>query len=215
MKFKFYLSLAFGAEIAIAESRSEEGNETRAFFTEVSTFAGSISSGSVDGNGSSASFKYPYGITVDSNGIVFVADSRNHIIRKINSTGYVSTFAGSGSYGYEDGYGSSASFKYPCGIAVGSNGTVFVADTHNHMIRKIDSTGYVTTLAGSGSYGYKDGYGSSASFKYPHGVAVDSKGNIFVADSSNHLIRVITNRYTTSNTTASAVTQLITLTSTR
>ena len=158
----------------------------------VSTLAGSGQSGSRDGTGRAASFENPCGVAVDSAGNVYVADTDNNEIRKITPAGEVSTLAGSGQSGSRDGTGRAASFENPCGVAVDSAGNVYVADTDNNEIRKITPAGVVTTLAGSGQYGSSDGSGSAASFENPFGVAVDSAGNLYVADTYNHEIRKIT-----------------------
>ena len=154
----------------------------------VTTFAGS-SSGYMDGTGTAAQFTSPYGVAVDSSGHVYVGDTGNHRIRKISPTGVVTTFAGS-SYGYMDGTGTAAQFRYPYGVAVDSSGNLYVADTINNRIRKISPTAVVTTFAGS-SLGYMDGTGTAAQFYNPYGVAVDSSGNVYVADTFNHRIRKI------------------------
>jgi sugar lactone lactonase YvrE len=146
--------------------------------------------GSADGTGTAASFSYPNGVAVDKNGTVYVADSGNHKIRKITSVGVVTTFAGSGVSGSEDGTGTAASFNYPNGVAVDKNGNIYVADFWNNKIRKITPAGVVTTLAGSGRQGSRDG--TAASFRSPSGVAVDSSGDVYVVDGSNHKIRKIT-----------------------
>jgi sugar lactone lactonase YvrE len=161
----------------------------------VTTLAGLAGSlGSTDGTGSAARFTVVDGIAVDSGGNVYVADSSRHTIRKITSGGVVTTFAGlDGSNGSTDGTGSAARFKGPTGVAVDSGGNVYVGDSGNYRIRKITPGGVVTTLAGS-AYAYNDGTGSAAGFKFPRGVAVDSTGNIYVAeaDFSSHQIRKIT-----------------------
>ena len=154
----------------------------------VTTFAGS-SEGYMDGTGTAAQFNRPNGVAVDSSGNVYVADTWNNRIRKISPAGVVTTLAGS-SYGYMDGPGAAAKFLNPEGVAVDSSGNVYVADDGNNRIRKISPAVVVTTLAGS-SYGYMDGPGTAAKFNNPTGVAVDSSGNVYVADYSNNRIRKI------------------------
>jgi DNA-binding beta-propeller fold protein YncE len=159
-----------------------------------SLFAGiSGTSGSTNGPGVSATFNQPYGIAVDSDGNLYVADSNNHKIRKIDTSGVVSTYAGTGAQGYAGGLWSVAMFNQPYGIAVDSGGNVYVADRNNHTIRMIDNTRTVTTIAGTTGVGYIDGQGITATFSYPTGVAVDSAGNVFVADTNNNKIRKIDN----------------------
>jgi hypothetical protein len=152
------------------------------------------SSGSTDATGSAARFNNPFGVSVDTAGNVFVADTNNHTIRKVTSAGVVTTLAGTaGSSGSTDATGSAARFKQPVGVAVDTAGNVFVADFSNHTIRKVTSAGVVTTLAGSaGSFGSTDATGSAARFKNPWGVTVDTAGNVFVGDYTNHLIRKVT-----------------------
>ncbi len=158
----------------------------------VTTLAGSGSAGSANGTGKAASFNGPNGVAVDDDGVVYVADFGNNLIRKITSAGVVTTLAGSGSVGSDDGTGTAASFKYPNGVAVDGSGNVYVADFGNDRIRKITSAGVVTTLAGSGAAGSADGTGSAASFYSPDGVAVGGSGNVYVADTDNNSIRKIT-----------------------
>ena len=161
----------------------------------VTTLAGLAGSyGSADGTGTDARFNHPYGVAVDSAGNVYVADTCNNTIRKVTPAGVVTTLAGlAGSCGSADGTGSTARFYHPCGVAVDSAGNVYVADTCNHTIRKVTPGGVVTTLAGlAGSAGSADGTGSDARFNYPSGVAVDSAGNVYVADTCNHTIRKVT-----------------------
>ena len=161
-------------------------------FGEVSTFAGSGTQGSNDGTGTAASFLGPTGVAVDGDDNVYVADYGNHTIRKISPAGEVTTFAGSGSPGSADGTGTAASFDLPHGVAVDTDGNVYVADFGNHTIRKITPAGEVTTFAGSGSPGSSDGTGTAAEFDSPRAVALDTDGNIYVADALNHAIRKIT-----------------------
>lgn len=150
--------------------------------------------GSVDGLGSAARFYYPTGVTIGGNGNLFVSDAGNNAIRMITAAGAVTTFAGAaGSAGNSDGTGTSARFDNPFGIAIDGVGNVYVADNGNHTIRKITPTRVVTTFAGTpGVFGSADGTGPAATFYSPSGIAVDSKGNLFVADINNHTIRRVT-----------------------
>jgi uncharacterized protein YjiK len=157
----------------------------------VSTIAGNGAVGSADGQGLSATFNYPWGIAADSFGNLYIASTGNDRIRKMSSTGFVSSIAGIGtigSAGSKDGQGLSASFNNPVGVAVDLFGNLYIADRSNHKIRKINSTGYVSTIAGSGAIGSADGQGLSASFRAPNGITVDSVGNLYIADTENHRI---------------------------
>jgi sugar lactone lactonase YvrE len=161
----------------------------------VTTLAGvSGVPGSADGTGTAAQFSYPSGVAVDSAGNVYVADSGNHLIRRITPTGSVITVAGTaGLAGNSDGVGTTAQFNSPLGIAVDNAGNVYVADTSNNAIRKISPSAAVTTVAGTaGVTGAADGTGTAAQFDNPTGVTVDSAGNLFVADEVNQTIRKIT-----------------------
>jgi len=157
----------------------------------VSTLAGSGTAGFADGVGTAAQFSLPFGVAVDSAGTVYVADTYNHRIRKILPDGTVSTLSGSGTPGFADGVGTAAQFYYPTGVAVDSAGTVYVADLSNNRIRKVKPDGTVSTLAGSGAAGFADGAGLTAQFNKPTGVAVDSAGTVYVADSNNNRIRKV------------------------
>ena len=152
------------------------------------------SEGSKDGVGAAAAqFKWPHGLAVDAAGNVFVADRGNHLIRKITRDGTVSTLAGSPEkYGRVDGIGDAARFWYPVGMAVDTSGNVYVADSSGQAIRKVTSTGAVSTLAGTPETATRKlGFGDVEHFHNPTGVAVDKDGNVFVADSNNFVIRKI------------------------
>jgi sugar lactone lactonase YvrE len=157
----------------------------------VSTYAGTGTPGYLDGPRSSAQFYHPFGVAVDADGNVYVGDSLNFRIRKIDSSGQVSTLAGDGTQGYVDGPGGSARFSYSTRLAVDSAGNVVVADEFNCRIRKVTPEGTVSTIAGTNPCGFADGTGPGARFYQPRGVAVDGSGNVFVADSENHRIRRI------------------------
>ncbi len=159
-------------------------------------FVGNLTGGrgTVDGAGPAAHFVAPNGVAADSAGNVYIADTGNHTIRKITPTGIVTTFAGTaGISGSSNGTGAAARFNTPFGLATDSMANVYVADRYNHTIRKITPDGVVTTLAGTaGALGSTDGSGTVARFNYPNGIATDSTGNVYVADTENHTIRLIT-----------------------
>jgi sugar lactone lactonase YvrE len=161
----------------------------------VTTRAGSAGQiGSTDGTGVTARFNGPNGIAVDGATNLYVADTLNHTIRKVTPARVVTTVAGlAGNPGSADGIGNGARFNYPSGIAVDSETNIYVADTYNNTIRKLTPVGtnwVVTTLGGMpGFYGTADGTGSTARFSNPNGVAVDSAGNVYVADFYFNTIR--------------------------
>jgi sugar lactone lactonase YvrE len=150
------------------------------------------SSGTNDLPGPAARFNAPSGVGLDSMANVYVADTGNHTIREIAVSGTVSTVAGiPGSNGMANGAAAVARFNLPTGVATDANGGLYVADWGNHLIRKI-SLGQVTTLAGlAGRPGWADGSNTIAQFNHPAGVAVDSLGQVFIADQGNHAIRVV------------------------
>jgi len=118
----------------------------------------------------------------DTSGNVYVADSSNHRIRKITVAGVVSTLAGSATAGFRDDTGTATRFNRPADVSVDTAGNIYVADSGNHRIREITAAGVVTTLAGSGTGGFANGRGTATRFNRPHGVALDTSGNLYVAD---------------------------------
>jgi hypothetical protein len=160
--------------------------------TVVSTLAGTAGNpGSADGTGPAAQFFYPYGVTLDNAGYVYVADTYNSTIRKITPVGLVATLAGTArQVGTADGTGPAAQFDFPEDVAVDNTGNVYVTDTINNTIRKITPAGVVSTLGGTaGVSGSIDGVGPVAQFDDPLGITLDSAGNIYVADSFSSSIR--------------------------
>lgn len=155
----------------------------------VTTVAGTTQ-GFADGNANTAQFSYLEGICIDAQGNLYVADGGNNRIRKITPAGVVSTVAGSTS-GYQDGVGTNAKFDYPSGICIDANNNLFVCEAFGYKIRKINSLGIVSTIAGS-TWGTADGQGMAAQFNYPTSICIDGLGNLFVADSFNNRIRKIT-----------------------
>src|SRR2546422_1043574 len=150
--------------------------------------------GRAAGAGRAARFNNPHGVATDSSGNVYVADWGNNTIRKITPAGVVTTLAGlAGSPGSADGTGSAARFYGPTGVATDSSGNVYVADYYNNTIRKITPAGVATTLAVLGGIrGSAGGTRCPAPFFGRSGVATDSSGNVYVADSGNNTIRKIT-----------------------
>ncbi len=177
----------------------------------VVTFAGSAGvAGGVDGVGANAAFSQPEGLAIDDAGMLYLADSSNDAIRKIDpATATVTTLAGTlGVAGSNDGIGGAAGFRSPHGIAYDPLGYLWVADTGNHTIRQITlSTRDVVTFAGTaGAQGSSDGSGPTARFNAPWGVAPDGTGGAFVADTGNDTIRAISSTNVVS-TLAGAVLQ--------
>ena len=144
-----------------------------------------------DGPAAQALFKLPWGIAVLLSGSVLVVDHYNHCIRMISADGKeVSTVAGTVQYGHQDGPAAQARFHYPAAVVVLSDGRILVADGHNHRIRVISADlQQVTTVAGAGTRGYRDGAAAQATFYYPCGLAVLPDGRVLVSQS--HCIRVL------------------------
>lgn len=158
----------------------------------VITLAGNGTKGYVDGAGTTAEFNIPEGVVLDAGGNVYVADSQNNVIRRITPAGVVSTYAGNGTKGYVDGPAATAEFSDPTGLAIDKARNIYVTDAFNNVIRKISSTGTVSTFAGSGSSGSANGTGSAASFQLPTGITIDGSNNLYVTESVNSDIREIT-----------------------
>ncbi|HXB10602.1 MAG TPA: NHL repeat-containing protein, partial [Bacteroidia bacterium] len=156
----------------------------------VSTMAGDTA-GYKNGLTSVALFNSPSGMAIDNAGDIYVVDTYNNVIRKILPFGLVITFAGNDTAGYRDGASNVAEFNNPLGICIDKAGNVYVADTYNNVIRKISPTGYVSTLAGNDTIGYRDGINASAEFYFPVDVAADTSGNIYITDNGNQVIREI------------------------
>ncbi len=178
--------------VYVADAYNNEIRKIVASSGVVTTLAGNGTSGYADGTGSAARFATPNGVTVDTAGNVYVADTANNRIRKITPAGVVVTLAGSGTSGNADGFGIAASFNFATRLTVDATGSVFVSDTGNQLIRKISPPGSVTTFAGSGATGSANGTGTSASFSAPRGIGVDALGNVYVAETDANLIRKIT-----------------------
>ena len=154
------------------------------------------------GSAVDALLNYPAGIAIDRAGNLYIADNVNHRIRKVDSSGVISTVAGTGERGFggDGGPAVQAQLSYPEGVATDGDGNLFIADNLNHRIRKVDSSGTITTVAGTGSFGFGSlgGFGGDggpagdAQLRFPSDVALDSAGNLYIADWGNHRIRVLT-----------------------
>jgi sugar lactone lactonase YvrE len=158
----------------------------------VTTVAGSGVRGTQDGTGNSATFAMPAGIAVATDGTLYVSDYGSSRIRKIAPNGTVTTLAGGNPGIPKDGAGTTAVFNQPTGLAIGPDGTIYVADTLNSAVRKITPSGYVTTLAGGKAQGYLDGAGANAKLGFPAGITVDARNNVYITEIFNNRIRMIT-----------------------
>lgn len=152
-------------------------------------FSGSVT-GFIDGPAGTARFDTPSGLALDAAGVLYVADTGNNAIRRVDAQGTVTTIAGGHGRGDQDGHGFDAHLNGPVGVAVSGSGDVYVADTYNHRIRRIDASGTVTTIAGT-TPGFQDGPAAQARFDTPCSLAVGPDGSIWVADTSNRAIRRI------------------------
>lgn len=147
-------------------------------------------SGNSDGTADNARFNGPVGLAVGEDGAIFVADTYNDSIRMVAPDGTVTTIAGGREPGFADGTGGDALFDTPCGIAVAEDGSLIVADTGNHRIRRVESTGQVTTIAGTGESAEVDGAPQSAAFDEPISILINNERSFYVADAAGNAIRL-------------------------
>ncbi|MBM3269942.1 MAG: hypothetical protein FJZ01_20095 [Candidatus Sericytochromatia bacterium] len=155
------------------------------------TWLGDPEPGLRGGYGRAARFNHPTGLAKDAAGNLCIADTGNHAIRKVDTAGGVSLYAGTGDFGDADGPALSARFDGPTGIAVDCDGSVYVADSNNNCIRRISADGLVTTLSGSGIAGHRNGSHVAARFDHPTGLALGGDGWLYVADTANHRVRKV------------------------
>ena len=196
----FGVSLDASGNVYIADSDNNRIRKVTVSTGIISTIAGTGSTSFSGDNGAatSAALYYPFGVSVDSSGNVYIADYFNHRIRKVSvSTGIIITIAGTGTAGYsgDNGAATSATLYYPVGVSLDASGNVYIADTNNNRIRKVTvSTGIISTIAGTGTGSYSGDYGAatSATLYYPFGVSLDASGNVYIADSYNNRIRKVT-----------------------
>ena len=163
----------------------------------ITTFAGNGTIGYSGDNGpaTAAELSNPTGVAIDGNGNVYISDYSNMVIRMVNTSGVITTFAGNGGHGYsgDNGPATSAELNYPVGLAVDNANNVYITDYLNSAIRMVNAEGIITTVAGNGIAGYTGdgGQANNAQLNYPRGVAVDGSGNIYIADYSNNVIRKV------------------------
>jgi outer membrane protein assembly factor BamB/sugar lactone lactonase YvrE len=158
---------------------------------QVRTVAGSGQAGYQDGLGTNAVLNYPNDLVVDAAGNLFVTEFNNHTVRRISPDRTVSTWVGNGRAGYLDGPRAVAQLNQPGGIALDRAGDLYVTEWGGQRVRMISAAGEVSTVAGNGVAGYRDGAGPKAQFNNPDGAVVDGEGNLYVADNGNHVIRRI------------------------
>jgi uncharacterized protein (TIGR03437 family) len=163
----------------------------------IANFAGTGTAGS-NGDGSaaaSAQLNGPQGLAVDSAGILYIADTQNHRVRKVAANGTISTVAGSGTAGFggDGGSATSAQLNLPFGVAVDAAGNLYIAEFGNNRVRKVSANGNIGTLAGTGVSGFSGdgGQATAAQLSGPQGVAVDSAGNVYIADTANNRVRQV------------------------
>ncbi len=188
------LALAIGpaGEIYIAE-----GNRVRQVTKDgrISTFAGTGTAGNAGSGGpaAQAQLNVPQGLAVDSAGNVYIADTLNNRVLRVDSDGTITTVAGDGEAGYAgDGKpGPSAKLNLPTGLAIGFGDTLFIADTGNNVVRQVAADGTISTVAGTGEAGYRGdaGRAGDAVLHAPGGLAFDNEGNLFIADTLNQRVR--------------------------
>ena len=164
----------------------------------ISTIAGTGTEGfSGDGGAATAAqLSAPRGVALDGAGNLYIADTDNHRIRKVDTAGTISTIAGTGTEGFsgDGGAATAAQLNSPSGVALDGAGNLYIADAHNHRIRKVDTTGTISTIAGTGTSGFSGdgGAATTAQLNQPEGVAVDGAGNLYIADTYNDRIRLLT-----------------------
>ncbi len=186
------LGVAFGARGSLYMAESQNNRVRKVDTSGVITTVAGGGSGGDGGAATNASLFSPRALTFDATGSLYIADTANNLVRKVDTNGIITTIAGGGS-GMDGGAATNASFNYPSGVAFDSIGNLYIADRNNNRVCKVDTNGVITTVAGTGVYGYS-GNGSvatSAQLADPIGVTVDAVGNLYIGDSSNCRVRKV------------------------
>jgi Bacterial Ig-like domain (group 3)/NHL repeat len=190
------LFAVMGFIFTVSGSMHAQGILTVTPSSTVSTIAGTGTLGYTGDGGAAASaaLASPSAVAYDASGNLYLADAQNHAVREISKSGQITTIAGTGAEGYggDNGPATAAFLDTPTGVAVDSSGNVYIADSHNHRIRRV-SGGTITTIAGTGAPGYSgdSGVATAAQLSLPSAVAVDSSGNVYIADTNNQRIRKV------------------------
>jgi uncharacterized protein (TIGR03437 family) len=194
------VALDSSGNLYIADSANQRIRKVTKSTGKISTIAGNgtvLYSGD-GGAATSASFNTPYGVAVDSSGNIYISDLLNHAVRKVNTSGTISTIAGTGIFGFsgDGGPGTTAQLNRPFGLALDSAGNLFIADSNNYCVRKLDTNGNMSTVAGVATnlgFSGDGGPATSAKMNAPYGIAVDKAGNLYIADAGNNRIRKVSN----------------------
>jgi sugar lactone lactonase YvrE len=196
LQFPEDLAVAPNGDLYIADTGNHAIRKVTAATGVITTVAGTGSPGYSFGVATASKIKSPSGIALASNGDFYFADTGNHSVRKV-SAGILTPFAGTGTQGYtgDGGAAAAAKLKQPQDVVIAVNGDIYIADTSNHVVRRVAAaTGVITTVAGTGSSGYSGdgGAATAATFNAPESLAITAAGDVYVADTGNHVVRKFT-----------------------
>lgn len=191
------LVLDAAGNLYIADAGNNVVRKVSALTGAVATIAGTGASGDSGDGGpaTGAQLSHPSDLALDSFGNLYIADCGNNVVRKVSTTGIISTFAGNGNQGYSGDGSAAASAKLnaPCSLAFDNNGNLYIGDSGNNAVRKITGTGTISTFAGNGTAGYSGdgGIATSAELNDPEAVRTDSAGDVYFADAGNNVVRMV------------------------
>jgi sugar lactone lactonase YvrE len=184
---------ASGFNLYIVDNGNHRIRQVDLMTLTISTIAGTGERGfSGDGGvATQARLNYPAGVALDQFGNLYIADSQNRRIRRVDPNGIITTVAGSGQRGSsgDNGLATFASFKGPVAVAVGPNGDLFIADNEDHRVRRVNPSGIITTVAGNGGFFMPTpGPATQSSVRWPQGLTTDAGGNLYIADNTSHVV---------------------------